>query len=108
VEIQVRHLQKLLGDQGIELQMTQAARRALANEGYDPVYGARPLKRTIQRRIQDPLAMHLLTGEFRAGDTVLVEFEDGEYTFQHVAQAEAVTTWPISAPGAGRPEALSE
>jgi ATP-dependent Clp protease ATP-binding subunit ClpB len=108
VEIQVRHLQKLLGDQGIELQMTQAARRALANEGYDPVYGARPLKRTIQRRIQDPLAMHLLTGEFRAGDTVLVEFEDGEYTFQHVAQAEAVTTWPISAPGAGRPDALSE
>jgi ATP-dependent Clp protease ATP-binding subunit ClpB len=92
VEIQVRHLQKLLADQGIDLKMTKAARLALAQEGYDPVYGARPLKRTIQRRIQDPLALHLLTGEFGAGDTVWVDMADGEYIFQHSEQSEAVMT----------------
>ena len=90
VEIQVRHLQKLLADQGINLKMTEAARRGLAKEGYDPVYGARPLKRTIQRRIQDALAMHLLTGEYGAGDTVWVDYADGEYIFQHTEQSEEV------------------
>jgi ATP-dependent Clp protease ATP-binding subunit ClpB len=62
----------------------------LANEGYDPVYGARPLKRTIQRRIQDPLALCLLRGEFKEGDTILVDFVDGEYTFSRAKLAEPV------------------
>jgi ATP-dependent Clp protease ATP-binding subunit ClpB len=88
VDIQVRRLQKLLATQKLDLQLTPAAREALANEGFDPVYGARPLKRTIQRRIQDPLAMRLLRGEFKEGETVLVDFADGEYTFSRAKLAE--------------------
>ena len=55
----------------------------LADKGYDPVYGARPLKRTIQRLIQDPLAVKILAGEFKEGDTVKVEVEDDELSFTH-------------------------
>jgi len=88
VDIQIRRLQKLLATQKLDLQLTPAAREALANEGFDPVYGARPLKRTIQRRIQDPLAMRLLRGEFKEGETVLVDFADGEYTFSRAKLAE--------------------
>jgi len=90
VDIQIRRLQKLLANQNLDLQLTAAAREALANEGYDPVYGARPLKRTIQRRIQDPLALCLLRGEFKEGDTILVDFVDGEYTFSRAKLAEPV------------------
>ena len=73
VEIQLRHLQALLADRKVELELTEAVRQRLAEEGYDPVYGARPLKRLIQRRVQDPLAMKLLAGEFVEGDTVVVD-----------------------------------
>jgi len=90
VGIQVRHLEDLLSAKKIELQISAAARTALADEGYDPVYGARPLKRTIQRRIQDPLAMHLLHGEFNEGDEVLVDFADGDYTFTRAKIREQV------------------
>jgi ATP-dependent Clp protease ATP-binding subunit ClpB len=90
VDIQVRHLERLLSGQNVKLEISPAARVALADEGFDPVYGARPLKRTIQRRIQDPLAMRLLGGEFRAGDTVHVDFGDGEYTFARASVAEPV------------------
>ncbi|MBM3190181.1 MAG: AAA family ATPase, partial [Chloroflexi bacterium] len=90
VDIQIRRLQKLLAGQKLELQLAPAARETLANEGFDPVYGARPLKRTIQRRIQDPLAMRLLRGEFKEGEAVLVDFADGEYTFSRAKLAEPV------------------
>jgi len=73
VEIQLRHLQALLADRKMKLELTEAAKQRLADEGYDPVYGARPLKRVIQRRVQDPLAMKLLAGEFMDGDTVVVD-----------------------------------
>jgi len=73
VEIQLGRLRKLLADRKIGLDLTPAARAALAEAGYDPVYGARPLKRAIQSRIQNPLAAHLLQGEFRPGDTILVD-----------------------------------
>jgi ATP-dependent Clp protease ATP-binding subunit ClpB len=63
---------------------------ALAEEGYDPVYGARPLKRTIQRRIQDPLALYLLRGEFKEGDVVEVDSVDGEYVFSRARVQERV------------------
>ncbi|HID85838.1 MAG TPA: type VI secretion system ATPase TssH, partial [Anaerolineae bacterium] len=82
VDIQLRRLRALLAERGIELELTEAAKRLLAEEGYDPVYGARPLKRVIQRRIQDPLAMKLLRGEFLEGDTVLVDAEAGELVFR--------------------------
>ncbi|MFQ6058757.1 MAG: type VI secretion system ATPase TssH, partial [Anaerolineae bacterium] len=85
VDIQLRRLRALLAERDIRLELTEAAKRLLAEEGYDPVYGARPLKRVIQRRIQDPLAMKILTGEFVEGDTVLVDAEAGELIFRREA-----------------------
>ncbi|MBI5567752.1 MAG: AAA family ATPase, partial [Chloroflexi bacterium] len=73
VEIQLGNLRKLLVDRKIDLQLSEAAKEWLANTGYDPVYGARPLKRTIQRFVQDPLALKILSGEFKEGDVIGVE-----------------------------------
>jgi ATP-dependent Clp protease ATP-binding subunit ClpB len=70
VEIQLRNLRKRLAERKISLSLTDGAKEFLAKEGFDPVYGARPLKRAIQRFIQDPLALKLLQGEFSEGDTV--------------------------------------
>jgi len=61
--------------------LTDAARDALAEEGFDPHFGARPLKRTIQRRIQNPLAMRLLQSEFKPGQPIEVDFDRGTFTF---------------------------
>ena len=88
VDIQVRRLAAMLANRHLKLDITPAARAALAEEGYDPAYGARPLKRTIQRRIQDPLAVHLLRGEFHEGDTVQVDVQGDEYTFRAAPAAE--------------------
>jgi len=82
VELQVESLKKLLHERGVTLVLTDAARDALAAEGYDPHFGARPLKRTIQRRLQNPLAMKLLEGAFKAGDKVEVRVEGGQYQFR--------------------------
>ncbi len=73
VEIQLRNLRKRLADRKISLKLTDRAKELLAKEGFDPVYGARPLKRAIQRLIQDPLALKILEGEFPQGDTVEVD-----------------------------------
>ncbi|NLE44819.1 MAG: ATP-dependent chaperone ClpB [Chloroflexi bacterium] len=78
VDIQVRHLRALMAERHIGLELSEAAQRYLADVGYDPVYGARPLKRVIQREVQDPLALALLRGEFTEGDTVRVDVESGE------------------------------
>src|SRR5579884_679019 len=78
VEIQLRSLRKRLADRHLELDLTPAAREHLAREGFDPIYGARPLKRTIQKEIVQPLAMHLLQGDFHDGDTVVVNAADGK------------------------------
>ncbi|RME48002.1 MAG: AAA family ATPase, partial [Chloroflexi bacterium] len=97
VDIQVRRLKRLLAEQKLDLELTDAAKRRLAELGFDPVYGARPLKRTIQRTIQDPLAMKVLTGEFQEGDTILVDVQGDEFVFEHAegmpepALAEAAT-----------------
>ena len=72
VDIQLRRLQKLLADRKITLELDDAAKRWLADAGYDPVYGARPLKRVIQRELQNPLALEILEGRIRDGDTVRV------------------------------------
>jgi len=83
VEIQVGRLQKLLDERKIVLELTPAASQHLGDAGYDPVYGARPLKRVIQRELQDPLARHILQGDFKDGDTVVVNAApDGELVFQ--------------------------
>jgi len=75
VDIQLGHLRRRLSDKRIELEVTEAAKALLAREGYDPTFGARPLKRTIQRLVQDPLALKLLEREFAEGDTVTVDAE---------------------------------
>jgi ATP-dependent Clp protease ATP-binding subunit ClpB len=73
VEIQLRNLRKRLADRKISMTLTDPAKDFLAKEGFDPVYGARPLKRAIQRHIQDPLALKILQGEFSEGETVEVD-----------------------------------
>jgi ATP-dependent Clp protease ATP-binding subunit ClpB len=73
VEIQLGRLRKLLADRQIEIELTPAALRFLGDEGYDPAYGARPLKRAIMRYVQDPLASRLLRGEFGSGDTIMAD-----------------------------------
>jgi ATP-dependent Clp protease ATP-binding subunit ClpB len=78
VDIQVSRVQRLLKDRKIVLDLTDAARRWLGRVGYDPVYGARPLKRAVQRYLQDPLAEKLLAGEVPDGSTVKVDEGDGE------------------------------
>ncbi|MHB8993183.1 MAG: hypothetical protein ACYC66_16310, partial [Chloroflexota bacterium] len=82
VEIQLKRLQKRLEEKKIGIELTDGAKDLLALEGFDPVYGARPLKRTLQRRVLDPLAMKVLQGEFKPGDTVVVDAQDGELTFK--------------------------
>ncbi|HOC19920.1 MAG TPA: ATP-dependent chaperone ClpB [Anaerolineae bacterium] len=81
VDIQARHLQALLAERHIEVTLTEAARHYLADVGYDPVYGARPLKRAIQRELQDPLALAVLEGRFGEGSHVTVEVREGKLTF---------------------------
>jgi ATP-dependent Clp protease ATP-binding subunit ClpB len=73
VELQMRHVMKLLAERQVTLKLTAAAKKLLFSEGYDPEYGARPMKRAIQRLIQDPLALKILDGEVRPGDEVIVD-----------------------------------
>jgi len=82
VDIQVARVQKLLADRKITLDLTDAARRWLGRVGYDPVYGARPLKRAVQRHVQDPLADKLLRGEVPDGSTVHIDEGDGALAMQ--------------------------
>jgi ATP-dependent Clp protease ATP-binding subunit ClpB len=72
---------KRLADRKIKVELTDAAKDFLVKEGYDPTYGARPLKRTIQKRVLDPLAMRVLEGEFTEGDRIVVDAGDEELVF---------------------------
>ena len=81
VEIQLTRLLQRLAAQKLTLTLTDAAKHHLAREGYDPVYGARPLKRVIQRELLDPLSMQILAGTFREGDTVTADARDGRIVF---------------------------
>ena len=90
VDIQARHLQRRLAEKRIALELTDAAKALLAAEGFDPVFGARPLKRTLQRRVQDPLALRLLEGEFQPGDTVRVDASGDQLTFTRIVEAVPV------------------
>ncbi len=76
VDLQLAGLEALLADRGLSLEVTEAAKSRLVEEGYDPAFGARPLKRVIQRRIQNPLALQLLEGEFGEGQTVRVDADE--------------------------------
>jgi ATP-dependent Clp protease ATP-binding subunit ClpB len=82
IDIQLAGLVRRLEERKIRVVLTDAAKEQLVNEGYDPVYGARPLKRTIQRRVLDPLALRVLEGDFREGDTVVVDSGREGLTFE--------------------------
>ena len=88
VELQLARLEERLAERGLSLDLTDAAKEHLAEAGWDPTYGARPLKRAIQRLVENPLALRLLEGEFEEGDTVRVDVSDGELTFEKASAAE--------------------
>ncbi len=90
VELQLARLRERLAERRIELELTDAAKEALAEAGWDPAYGARPLKRAIQRLLENPLALRLLEGDFADGDTIRVDAEDGEIRFEKVGAAAPV------------------
>ncbi|MBN1303766.1 MAG: ATP-dependent chaperone ClpB [Anaerolineales bacterium] len=85
VEIQLQRVGRLLAEKGYTLETTEAAREYLAETGYDADFGARPLKRAIQRKLQDPLALKILSGEFREGATILVDRGEDELIFSAAA-----------------------
>jgi ATP-dependent Clp protease ATP-binding subunit ClpB len=91
VDLQVAKVAARLNERGVAIELTDAARELIGNLGYDPTYGARPLKRVIQKRLVDRLALALLEGEFTEGDTVRVDAADGELVFTK-APAEAGAT----------------
>ncbi len=89
VVIQMQGLLKRLEDRKIHVELTEAAKERLVTEGYDPIYGARPLRRTIQRRLLDPLAMSVLEGQFHEGDRILVDVGDNGLAFRKVDAVNA-------------------
>jgi ATP-dependent Clp protease ATP-binding subunit ClpB len=90
VDVQLEHLRKRLATRGLKLSLTDAAKRLLADEGYDPQYGARPLKRVIQQRIENPLAQRILKGEFAEGDTIRVDADPAKHDFTFAKGREVV------------------
>ena len=88
VDIQLLRLKKLLSERKIDVSLNPAARELLSEKGYDPAYGARPLKRVIQKSIQDPLAQEILAGHVKDGDVVEVDVKDGLFTFNGVVVGE--------------------
>ena len=87
VRIQLVKLTQMVEGRGLALAVAERAIEALAREGYDPAFGARPLKRAIQKEVQNPLAMKLLEGTFPAGTKVTVDYEDGKFAFSGAAPA---------------------
>ncbi|HJV29662.1 MAG TPA: AAA family ATPase, partial [Gaiellaceae bacterium] len=81
VELQLARLRERLAERGLSLELTEAAKEVVTEAGWDPTYGARPLKRALQRLVENPLALRLLEGDFAEGDTVLVDAADGELVF---------------------------
>jgi ATP-dependent Clp protease ATP-binding subunit ClpB len=88
VELQLVRIRDRLAARGISIELTEAAKEFLAEAGWDPTYGARPLKRALQRLVENPLALRLLEGEFDEGDTVRVDVGDGELVFERAHAAE--------------------
>jgi ATP-dependent Clp protease ATP-binding subunit ClpB len=91
VELQLTRLRERLADRGLGLELTDAAKEAIGEAGWDPAYGARPLKRAIQRLVENPLALRLLEGDFQEGDTIRVDAHDGELVFEKSVAAHPLT-----------------
>ncbi|MGN6799771.1 MAG: AAA family ATPase, partial [Gaiellaceae bacterium] len=89
VDLQLERLRERLADRGLKLELTDEAKQAIGDAGWDPTYGARPLKRAIQRLLENPLALRLLEGDFGEGDTIRVDAQSGDLVFIKAAAAEA-------------------
>jgi ATP-dependent Clp protease ATP-binding subunit ClpC len=90
VELMIDEVRARLSDRNVQFEVTDVAKDELVKEGFDRVYGARPLRRTVQRRIENPLARRILAGEFAGGDVVRVDHRDGEFTFEKATAREPV------------------
>jgi len=90
VELQLARLRQRLAERGLQLELTDRAKQVVTEAGWDPTYGARPLKRALQRLVENPLALRLLEGEFQEGDTIRVDAQDGELVFTKAEAAAAV------------------
>jgi ATP-dependent Clp protease ATP-binding subunit ClpB len=105
VDLQLESVLKRLADRNVHIELTPAARSLILAEGYDPAYGARPLRRTVQRLVQDPLALEILDGKILPGDTVRVDAEAGvtHMKFERIERpAKAAAGAEPAAVGAGR------
>jgi ATP-dependent Clp protease ATP-binding subunit ClpC len=87
VDLMLAEVRKRLSDRQVDFEVTERARQELVREGFDRQYGARPLRRTVQRRIENALARQILAGEFKEGDVAHVDFADGEFRFSTAAGA---------------------
>jgi ATP-dependent Clp protease ATP-binding subunit ClpB len=96
VDLQLRRLEQRLAERGIRIELTDRAKEFVAEAGWDPTYGARPLKRAIQRLIENPLAVRLLDGEFGDGDALRIDVRDGELAFEKVEVAEPAEPAAVS------------
>jgi ATP-dependent Clp protease ATP-binding subunit ClpB len=88
VELQLARLRERLAERGLSLELTEAAKEVVAEAGWDPAFGARPLKRALQRLVENPLALRLLEGDFAEGDTILVDAHGDELVFEKAGLAE--------------------
>ena len=102
VDLQLTSVSKLLAERQVRIELTPAARALILAEGYDPAYGARPLRRTVQRLIQDPLALEILDGRVLPGDLIRVDASGGEIKFERVAPKPAPAADESAAAAAGR------
>ena len=93
VDIQIKHLRQRLAERHITLQLTDAARDLLAEMGYDPQFGARPLKRVIQREVENRIARSILEGTIRDGDTVEIDARGGKLVIEPVKAREQEETY---------------
>ena len=99
VDLLMRRVEEQLKSKDVDIELTDAAKTLLAEKGYDKALGARPLRRTIQQMVEDPLAEKLLYKEFRAGETVIVDVRDGEVVFEHGASVMPPDTPPVELAG---------
>ncbi|HEU5021688.1 MAG TPA: type VI secretion system ATPase TssH, partial [Bryobacteraceae bacterium] len=93
IDLQLNKVSSMLAERGLKFEITPEAKEVIMNEGYDQAYGARPMRRAIQRLVQNPLALRLLGGDFLAGETVLAEKDGDEGKLKFVKQTEAVPAY---------------
>ena len=98
IDLMIRRVREQLETQGLSIELTRAAKYLVVEKGYDATMGARPLRRALQRMVEDPLSEKILWKEFRAGDTIIVDVENGEITFKAMEQFEPP---PVELAGAG-------